>query len=121
MSNPCIYCNVDDYDIIAKNDFGTVFPEPKPLSKGHVVIVPVRHISSFFEISDKERKSLLSLLEQARNELKILHHPEGFHIGFNDGDVFGQSAEHLHIHVIPRYKNQKLELDERWGIMNEAE
>lgn len=118
---PCVYCEFDEYDVIAKNDFGVVFPEPKPLSKGHVVIVPLRHVHSFFEVTDKERKSLLSLLEKARNALQERHQPTGYHIGFNDGNVFGEPVEHLHIHVIPRYKNQELKLDARWGIMDVEE
>lgn len=117
-STPCAYCDFDEYDLIVKNDFGAVFPEPNPLSKGHVVIVPLRHINSFFDVTDKERKSLLSLLEQARNTLEERHHPTGYHIGFNDGNVFGQAVEHLHIHVIPRYENQQLKLDARWGIVD---
>lgn len=116
----CPYCNHDEYDVIDKNDYGVILPELHPLTKGHSVIVPVRHISSFFEITDKERKSLSSLLELARNELKLRHHPEGFHIAFNDGNVFGEEGhEHLHIHIIPRYKNQPLKLDSRWGIVSE--
>ncbi len=117
--NTCAYCNFDEYDIIDKNDFGVILPEPNALSKGHSVIVPLRHVSSFFDITDKERKSLLSLLELARNELQLRHHPTGFHIGFNDGVVFGQVDEHLHIHIIPRYKGQTLKLDERWGMTSE--
>lgn len=116
----CPYCNIDDFDVIHKNDYGAIMPELKPLSKGHCVIVPLRHVSSFFDITDKERKSLVSLLELARNELKIRHQPEGFHIGFNDGAVFGETSEHLHIHIIPRYKNQTLKLDERWGIISSS-
>ena len=112
----CAYCEYDEYDVIAKNDFGIVLPELNPLSKGHCVIVPLRHIGSFFEVTDKERKSLLSLLELARNELVLRHQPAGFHVGFNDGDVFGDRAEHLHIHVIPRYNGQALKLDQRWGM-----
>jgi diadenosine tetraphosphate (Ap4A) HIT family hydrolase len=61
----------------------------------------------------------MSLLELARNELKIRHQPEGFHIGFNDGSVFGEASQHLHIHIIPRYAGQALRLDERWGILDE--
>lgn len=114
----CPYCDFDEYDIIDKNEFGAILPEPKPLSKGHSVIIPLRHTSSFFDVTDKERKSLMSLLELARNELKIRHQPEGFHIGFNDGAVFGDASEHLHIHIIPRYKDQVLKLDERWGILS---
>ncbi|MFH7806336.1 HIT family protein [Acinetobacter sp. BSP-53] len=118
-TNNCAYCNFDEYDIIDKNDFGVILPEPNALSKGHSVIVPLRHVSSFFDITDKERKSLMSLLELARNELKLRYHPTGFHIGFNDGAVFGKVDEHLHIHIIPRYEGQTLKLDERWGMSSE--
>jgi diadenosine tetraphosphate (Ap4A) HIT family hydrolase len=112
----CVYCDFDDYDVIAKNDFGVVLPESKPLSQGHCVIIPLRHVSSFFEVSDKERKSLMSLLELARNELVLRHQPAGFHVGFNDGAVFGAQASHLHVHIIPRYEGKALQLDERWGM-----
>ena len=115
----CPYCEFDDYDVIDKNDFGVILPEAKPLSKGHSIIIPIRHVGSFFEVTDKERKSLMSLLELARNELKIRHQPDGFHVAFNDGDVFGEESEHLHIHIIPRYKDQELKLDKRWGILQD--
>ena len=116
----CPYCEFEEFDIIDKNEFGAILPEQNPLSKGHSVIIPLRHIDSFFEVSEKERKSLSSLLELARNELKLRHQPEGFHIAFNDGDVFGQEQnKHFHIHIIPRDKNEPLKLDQRWGIINE--
>ena len=115
----CPFCAFDEYDIIDKNEFGVILPEQNPLTKGHSVIIPLRHVASFFEITDKERKSMLSLLELARNELKLRHQPVGFHIAFNDGNVFDQeNLGHLHIHIIPRYKNQALVLDQRWGIVN---
>lgn len=117
--NNCIYCNADEYDIIAKNDFGVILPESNALSKGHCVIVPLRHIGSFFELTDKERKSMMTLLELARNELNLRHQPSGFHIGFNDGDIFGSISSHLHIHIIPRYEGQILQLDSRWGMNGE--
>ena len=105
----CPYCNFDEYDVIAKNDYGVILPEPNALSKGHCVIIPL-------DVTDKERKSLMSLLELARNELQLRHQPAGFHVGFNDGDVFGSPSQHLHIHIIPRYEGQILKLDQRWGM-----
>lgn len=118
-TNNCPYCHYDEYDAIAKNDFGVILPEPNALSKGHCVIIPLRHVSSLFDVTDKERKSLMSLLELARNELNLRHQPTGFHVGFNDGKVFGEATEHLHIHIIPRYEGQVLKLDSRWGIEGE--
>lgn len=118
--NNCPYCNFDEFDIIDKNEFGVILPEPNALSKGHCVIIPLRHVSSFFDVTDKERKSLMSLLELARNELQLRHQPTGFHIGFNDGSVFGEASEHLHIHIIPRYDDQPLKLDARWGMLSFA-
>ncbi|ANF82913.1 HIT family hydrolase [Acinetobacter sp. NCu2D-2] len=114
----CEYCNVDDYDVMAKNDFAAIMPEPRALSKGHSVIVPLRHVASFFDLTDKERKAMMSLLEQARNELQLRYQPAGFHVGFNDGEVFDEKPDHLHIHLIPRYENQPLKLDARWGIQD---
>lgn len=116
----CPYCEFDEFDIIDKNDFGVILPETNPLSKGHSVIIPLRHTDSFFELTEKERNSLSTLLELARNELKIRHHAEGFHVAFNDGNVFGDDQlEHFHIHIIPRYKNENLKLDKRWGVISD--
>lgn len=117
----CPYCDFDEYDVIEKNDFGVILPEINPLSKGHCVIIPRRHVSSFFDVTDKERTGLQNLLELARNDLQIRCQPEGFHIAFNDGKVFGEdAAEHFHIHIIPRYENQVLKLDRRWGILSDS-
>ena len=112
----CPYCDFDEYDIIDKNEFAVILPDPNPLSKGHCVVTPLRHVSSFFDITSKEHQSLLTLLEIARHETQLRHQPDGFHIGFNDGEVFGQTSDHFHIHVIPYYKNQPLKLDQRWGV-----
>jgi diadenosine tetraphosphate (Ap4A) HIT family hydrolase len=114
----CNYCSFDEYNVIAQNEFGVVIPEPLKLSNGHSVIIPLRHVASFFDLTEKERKSLMALLEQARNELKIRYQPTGFHIGFNEGEIFNQTADHLHIHIIPRYNDQMVKLDQRWGFDN---
>lgn len=113
----CPFCHIHEANIRHQNDFGIMMHDENPVSKGHTLIIPHRHISSFFDISDKERKSLISLLELARNDLKIRFQPDGFHIGFNDGNIFGQNIDHLHIHIIPRYSSEKLNLDLRWGIV----
>jgi diadenosine tetraphosphate (Ap4A) HIT family hydrolase len=75
-----------------------------PISPGHTLIIPKRHIGSFFEISPDEREDLMSLVSTAKAELAAEFKPDGFNIGINDGQVAGQTVPHLHIHLIPRYK-----------------
>ena len=84
-----------------------ILPEPNALSKGHCVIIPLRHVSSFFDITDKERKSLMSLLELARNELQLRHQPSGFHIGFNDGEIFFFSENVFMANCLFSWKNHQ--------------
>ena len=90
----CQYCNFDEYDVLDKNDFGVILPEPNALSKGHCVIIPLRHVSSFFDITDKERKSLMSLLELARNELQLLFRP---YVVYRSRDVAPPVASHTRV------------------------
>ena len=118
QSHECPFCHIHEANIRHQNDFGLIMHDDHPASKGHILIIPHRHIASFFDVTDKERKSLISLLELARNDLKIRFQPDGFHIGFNEGDIVGQKINHLHIHVIPRYADQPLKLDKRWAVVN---
>lgn len=74
-----------------------------PVSPGHTLIIPKRHVGSFFEITIEERDSLLFLLHEARQRVMDQRHPDGLNIGINDGAAAGQTVPHLHIHLIPRF------------------
>ena len=73
------------------------------MSKGHTLVIPKRHISSYFECTDTERLELWSLVEQVKTLLESEFEPDGFNIGINIGAAAGQTVPHMHIHVIPRY------------------
>jgi len=75
-----------------------------PISPGHTLVIPRRHIGSFFDIDKDERDSLIGLLDKAKQELLNEFQPDGFNIGINDGPAAGQTVPHLHIHLIPRYQ-----------------
>lgn len=85
-----------------------------PVSPGHTLILPRRHIGSFFEIDPVEREALLILLDEAKRRLEKEFHPDGFNIGINDGAAAGQTVPHLHIHLIPRYAGDQP--DPRGGV-----
>lgn len=110
----CPFCQLAPERIILENNFGLVIRDGFPISLGHTLVIPKRHIGSFFDITESERAALLALLGQAKQQLDTEHAPAGYNIGINDGPAAGQTVPHLHIHLIPRYQGD-LE-DPRGGV-----
>jgi diadenosine tetraphosphate (Ap4A) HIT family hydrolase len=73
------------------------------LSKGHVLVVPRRHVADFFDMTWEEKISILTLLDKAKMQISREHSPDGYNIGVNIGKAAGQSRMHVHVHLIPRY------------------
>ncbi|MEL0102980.1 MAG: HIT family protein [Gammaproteobacteria bacterium] len=76
-----------------------------PVTALHTLIIPKRHIISFFELNKIEQEGLFSFLEKQKE--MILAEDSlvcAFNIGINDGTEAGRSIDHLHIHLIPRRK-----------------
>lgn len=99
----CPFCTLDPTRIITSNTAAFAIMDGFPISPGHSLVIPKRHIASLFEVTRDERDSLFDLLEQMKMELQEEHGPDGFNIGINDGAAAGQTVMHLHIHLIPRY------------------
>ena len=72
-------------------------------SPGHALIVPKRHVASWFEASEEERAEILKTIDIVRAAIVEEHAPDGYNVGLNDGAHAGQTILHLHLHVIPRY------------------
>jgi diadenosine tetraphosphate (Ap4A) HIT family hydrolase len=85
-----------------------------PVSAGHALIVPSRHVARWSEATPDERQELTSAIAEVQRIIGELYHPNAFNVGFNDGPAAGQTVSHLHIHVIPRYKGDVS--DPRGGI-----
>lgn len=85
-----------------------------PVSPGHMLIIPKRHIASFFETTELEQSDLFKMLAEARELALKEHNPNGFNIGINDGAAAGQTVMHLHVHLIPRYTGDSP--DPRGGV-----
>lgn len=74
-----------------------------PLNPGHVLVVPRRHVASWFEATAEEREEMLRLADEARRIVTERHAPDAFNLGLNDGPAAGQTVPHVHLHLIPRY------------------
>jgi diadenosine tetraphosphate (Ap4A) HIT family hydrolase len=110
----CPFCQLPAARIVAEDELAVVIRDAFPVSAGHTIIVPRRHVRSFFEATDTERASLLRLLDEAKVTLDAEHQPDAYNIGINDGVAAGQTVPHMHIHLIPRYVGDRL--DPRGGV-----
>ncbi|HDL53779.1 MAG TPA: HIT family protein [Proteobacteria bacterium] len=104
MSNACPFCTVPSDRIISESDYTFTIRDGYPVSDGHTLIIPKRHVQSFFELHAIEKADILQFMEEARGQLDEEFSPDGYNIGINDGEAAGQTVMHLHIHLIPRYK-----------------
>ena len=100
---PCIFCSLPDYRIIDASSFGVVIRDGFPISPGHTLVISKRHVASFFHLTADEREDLLMLADRAKAGLDAEFKPDGYNIGINDGAAAGQTVMHLHIHMIPRF------------------
>lgn len=111
---PCPFCAQPAERILLANPLAVAIRDAYPVSPGHTLIIPRRHVVSFFDTTEGERQSLLSLLDRARSALDTELNPAGYNIGINDGPAAGQTVPHLHVHLIPRYRGDTH--DPRGGV-----
>jgi diadenosine tetraphosphate (Ap4A) HIT family hydrolase len=90
--------------IMIEGNYGFAAWDRHPASEGHFLVIPYRHFSDYFDITDEEREELWRLVDEGKAMADEKHNPDGYNIGINVGKWAGQSIPHLHIHVIPRYK-----------------
>lgn len=100
----CVFCQKKDNLIIEKANV-KVFFDKFPVTLGHTLIVPKRHISNVFELNKVEEMEIIDTIFEVKKILDSLYTPEGYNIGTNCGEVAGQTIKHCHIHIIPRYKD----------------
>lgn len=105
MDNNCPFCKVEsEREIIASTSLSIAFFDGYPVSQGHVLIIPRRHVASFFDLAENEQLDMLMLAKRVKDIIDEMYHPDGYNIGVNVGEAAGQSVFHVHMHVIPRYK-----------------
>ena len=104
----CPFCNIektaDKSRIVYQDDTWIAIYDNYPVSEGHVLLIPKRHVETFFNLNMIELGSLGVTIGIIKMILDKKFHPDGYNIGTNCGEVAGQTVMHCHIHIIPRYK-----------------
>ena len=99
----CLFCYPEKSRVLVEVELAYVFRDKFPVSKGHILIIPKRHVSSFFELFTPEVNSCIRLLNEAKRRIeKEDSTVAGFNIGINVNEAAGQSVMHCHLHLLPR-------------------
>lgn len=102
----CIFCSIfnqNKNEIIIDNKFAFAIYDNFPVSTYHCLIIPKRHVESYFDVDDNELLAINDLLKICKEKILINDHSvKGFNVGINIGETAGQSIFHVHIHLIPR-------------------
>lgn len=104
MTPTCPFCEPARDRIFHEDPLVIALWDGFPVSPGHALIVPRRHVPTWFDASAEEQAAILGTIDRVRQEILGRYHPDGFNIGINVGEAAGQTVFHLHLHVIPRYR-----------------
>src|ERR1700761_7134591 len=94
----------EDGLVVARGELVYAVLNLYPYNPGHLMIVPYRRVAELEELTDAESAALMAFTQKAIRVMKAVSRPHGFNVGLNLGHSAGGSlAEHLHMHVVPRW------------------
>jgi diadenosine tetraphosphate (Ap4A) HIT family hydrolase len=105
----CPFCHLSSDRILDSNAYAVAVSDGFPVSPGHTLIIPRRHNASFFELEPDEITAVYELLCRMKARLDDRLKPAGYNIGINIGEAAGQTVEHVHVHLIPRFVGDVIE------------
>jgi diadenosine tetraphosphate (Ap4A) HIT family hydrolase len=115
VSEPdCPFCRIPPDRIAAETPLTLTVRDAFPVSPGHTLIIPKRHVADLFQATGDEIAEIWAALREAADRLKAEGQADGFNVGVNVGAAAGQTVMHLHVHLIPRYTGDQA--DPRGGI-----
>ena len=103
-NSDCPFCKLDaDRKLIFESETVYAIYDKFPVNAGHALIIPKKHCPDYFQLTIEEQMACMLMLNKVREEVNNQFNPDGFNIGINVGEKAGQTVNHVHIHLIPRY------------------
>lgn len=93
---------------VARNDSTVVFFPTEPATLGHCLVIPRRHVEEFSDLTDEEVTDLMLTAQQVARSICATLQPDGLNIIQSNGEAASQSVPHVHIHVLPRWHDDKV-------------
>ena len=101
----CPFCATDSLCPAWSSALSLAFRDRYPVTPGHTLVIPRRHVATWFDATRDERIDLMDAVDALKHELdaQLDPKPDGYNVGINAGEAAGQTVMHLHVHLIPRY------------------
>ena len=123
MSENCIFCKIANGEIpsatLYEDEDFRVILDLGPASKGHALILQKEHAANIFELPDDLAAKAIVLAKKIATTLKEGLHADGVNIVQNNGEAAGQTVFHFHMHIIPRYKGDTVNMTWKPGELTE--
>ncbi len=107
-----MFCSIIDGEIpghiVHETSEVVAFLDAEPVSEGHTLVVPRRHVETIYDAGDMEY--LWTEAVNVANAIREALEPEGMNLQQNTGEAAGQEVDHLHLHLTPRYTGDEVEL-----------
>lgn len=105
----CLFCRIISGEVpshkVYEDEYSYAFLDIYPTSRGHTVVLPKEHITSFLEMNEEKTAELFASVNRIAKKVIAVTDAPGVNIGINNGLVAGQTVPHVHVHIIPRYEN----------------
>lgn len=121
----CIFCKIASGEIpsatLFENEEFRVILDLNPASKGHALILPKMHASDLFDLPDETAAKAMVLAKQIAQRLKEGLNAEGVNVVQNNGAAAGQTVFHFHMHLIPRYAGDTVNVTWKPGTLTDED
>lgn len=109
MNNACEFCaeGINNQEIFRTDNIKVIYPH-HPVVDKHLIIMPINHIETFDQLSEKELLDCLSVIKKVKDVFVELYEMTGYNLIINNGKKAGQTVPHLHIHFFPRFDDEDM-------------
>ena len=125
MAENCIFCKIANGEIpsatLYEDEDFRVILDLGPASRGHALILPKQHAANLFELPDELAAKVLPLAKTVAQKLQKGLGADGINLVQNNGEAAGQTVFHFHMHLIPRYQNDTVNVTWKPGTLTEED
>ncbi len=118
----CPFCEITENEYIAESEYFFSKLDGYPVTDGHVLLISKRHVANYFDLTEDEQIDMVKLLNKIKKDTDLKFDTSQYNVGINCGELAGQTIGHVHVHLIPRRKD---DVDDprggvRWVIPEKA-